>query len=240
LKWWDVIHFREQSVINLDVSAVRALCCSANLRWFAIISGQERLMMIDTDTGIEEELSYGDSVTAFTALALSADETTLVASATNHTIGVWKRVLGTQFSLHHTLTLPDDVGKLSALTLTPNGRILFAGCTVGDLVVCDLNERTFRRASGVHSDEVTSVTVVPNSGLVATTSLDQSVRLLDMSKLQPVAAFGGDSGMLCFTQYGRGRKVVVGEESGRVHFLDLLGFRSGRRRGTALGESDTE
>jgi WD40 repeat protein len=229
--WWDLTNNIAEGngeLAHWYGSTFRAICAGASLNWFAAVTAEGRLISTDVKRGSWDNLCESEPAKTFSKVALSGDEFTVAASAMDRTIVVLRRAPGSEgFSKRMAVSLDRDSGDVSALWLAEDGRMLFVGTNVGQVMAFDLEGSRRPQVHQMHSDEVSSVrTIGGGRGLVITTSLDQTMKVAS-SKLQVIAGFGGDSGIVCCTEYANDREFAAGEESGRVHFLDFrhLGTR---------------
>jgi hypothetical protein len=72
-----------------------------------------------------------------------------------------------------------------------------------------------------HSDWVNAVAVTPDGRKAVSSSDDQTLKVCDLERGEVIAAFTGDSPIICCAIGPDGVTIVAGESSGRVHFLRL-------------------
>ena len=132
----------------------------------------------------------------------------------------------------------DYHGERDARILGFDGRraVCMAGSMTGTLEVWDLrSSRTLSRLSRIfigapiHAD-VARVDEGFKSGFgfsadgkwVVSGGTDQMVKVWDVTTGEHLCTFTGDSALLCSAFTSTGRTIVVGEQSGRTHFLRLV------------------
>ena len=72
-----------------------------------------------------------------------------------------------------------------------------------------------------HTDWVSSIAVTPDGNLVISASDDNTLKVWDLETRQVIADFTGESSLECCAVAADGVHIIVGEASGRVHFLRL-------------------
>jgi WD40 repeat protein len=76
-----------------------------------------------------------------------------------------------------------------------------------------------------HSHGVNAVAITPDGKQVVSVSLDKTLKLWDLATREELVTFMGDGTMRSCNIAPDGATVVVGDVSGRVHFLRLEGLR---------------
>jgi WD40 repeat protein len=125
----------------------------------------------------------------------------------------------------HTLrTLEGHTGRVRAVAVTPDGRRALSGSSSSDytLRLWDLESgQTLRTLQG-HRSQVEAVAVTPDGRRAMSGSADKTLRLWDLESGEEIAIFTGEGRMLSCALTSDGRTIIVGDESGRVHFLRLV------------------
>jgi WD40 repeat protein len=75
-----------------------------------------------------------------------------------------------------------------------------------------------------HTDEVFDVVVTPNGQWAISVSGDQTLKVWNLSTQELVANFDGESPLRSCAIGLDGKTIIVGEHSGRIHFLCLQGL----------------
>ena len=73
-----------------------------------------------------------------------------------------------------------------------------------------------------HTESVWAVVVTPDGRRTVSVSNDHTLRLWDLESGDEIATFTGESGMHSCAVTSDGRRIVVGDALGRVHFLRLV------------------
>ncbi len=140
-------------------------------------------------------------------------------SASDKTLKVWNlRDQGEELR-----TLTGNMGKVNAVAVTPDGRQAVSASINGALKVWDLERGEELRTLTGHTSWVEAVAVTPDGQWAVSTSNDRTLKVWDIGESgKLVATFSGDSALTACAVAPDGT-IVVGEESGRVHFLRLEG-----------------
>ena len=73
-----------------------------------------------------------------------------------------------------------------------------------------------------HTQSVTAVMVIPNSLYLVSGSLDKTVKIWSLSTGECLHTFINDSPITAIAISPDGKKVIAGDEAGRLHFLELI------------------
>ena len=87
------------------------------------------------------------------------------------------------------------------------------------LKVVDIKSGQISYTLGSHNDRITSLIEIPNSQVVITASLDNSLIAWRLHDNNPLATFTGDSALLSCAIAEDKSTIVVGEQLGHLHFL---------------------
>lgn len=156
----------------------------------------------------------------------------LVLGSAEGTIHLWD--ISPASRLTERLVLNGHDAAISAVALAPTGgRIASSGglafATTADdgnrnaVLVWDINTITQVFALRGHTDTVTAAAFNPNGTLLATASLDKTVRLWDMSNGQQSIRIDADSGVTALAFSPDGALLAVGFEDGTTLALSLSG-----------------
>jgi len=113
-------------------------------------------------------------------------------------------------------------GGVHVVAVTPDGRHALSGSDDRTLRLWDLENGQCSRTFEGHTRGVHVVAITPEGRYALSGSDDRTLRLWDLESGQNIATFTGESGMMVCAATPNGRTIVVGDESGRVHFLQLV------------------
>jgi WD40 repeat protein len=120
-----------------------------------------------------------------------------------------------------------DPRTVTAVAMTPDGRRIIYGTEHQfegpDIRVWDLENGEKPLSLKGHTKNVNAVTITPNGRLMISASYDCTLRVWDLSSLEEIACFTGDSQFSCVVA-PYDATIVVGDALGEVHFLRLEGI----------------
>ncbi len=110
--------------------------------------------------------------------------------------------------------------------LTPDGKtIISAYDTWHEVWVWDAESGQLLYRMGRHTDWVNDVGTSPDGHFGFSISNDATLRVWDLANGAPVATFTGEGPLkTCAVFPGPGLTVIAGEETGRVHLLQLRNY----------------
>jgi WD40 repeat protein len=103
--------------------------------------------------------------------------------------------------------------------VTPDGGQAIWGSRDGSLKVWDLRTGQVRTLAG-HRGTVEAVAFAPEDGQAVSASIDHTVKVWNLETGAVVATFTCEAAAMCCTFAGE-RRIIAGDEWGRVHFLSL-------------------
>jgi WD40 repeat protein len=150
------------------------------------------------------------------ALAVAADCRTGVSGGEDATVRTWSLVDGTNRK-----TLRGHTDVVTAVAITPNGKQAVSASGFQDCTVRVWNISTGKqlRLLAGHTGYVIALEVTSDGQRVVSASLDATVRIWDLTSASCLAAFVGQSPILACKLAPDDRTIIVGERSGKVHFL---------------------
>jgi WD40 repeat protein len=73
-----------------------------------------------------------------------------------------------------------------------------------------------------HTSRVHAVALTPDGHLAISASKDCTLRVWELDNGREIAAFTGEAAILCCAVAPNGLTIIGGDESGHVHFLELI------------------
>nr|WP_284697391.1 hypothetical protein [Anabaena sp. CCAP 1446/1C] len=110
-----------------------------------------------------------------------------------------------------------------AVAISPNGKIAVSGSDDNTLKVWDLQQGTEISTLTGHHSFVRAVAITPDEKIAISASDDETLKAWDLEKGTEISTFIGESPLSCCVVSLNGLTIVVGEQSGRLHFLRLEG-----------------
>ncbi len=120
-------------------------------------------------------------------------------------------------------TLSGHGDSVRAVAGTPDGRRAISASGDHTCKVWDLAGGEDLHTLSGHGDSVRAVAVTPGGRRAISASGDHTCKVWDLVSGEEVATFTGESSILCCAVSPDGRTIVIGEQSGRVHFFRLEG-----------------
>ena len=179
-------------------------------------SGDRTLGLWDIGTGptIRQLECHTDWVWA---VAITPDGLRAVSASWDRTLRLWD--LRTGQTLH---SFEGHTSSVFALALTPDGCPAVSASADRTLRLWDLSTGQSLRSFEGHTDRVEAVAVTSDGLRAVSASSDRTLRLWDLESGEEITTFTGESDMVSCAVAPDGRTIVVGERSGRVHFLRLV------------------
>lgn len=151
------------------------------------------------------------------SLAFSPDGSVLASSGGDGTVILWdvaSRKSITQIAL-------EKGSPVLTVAFSPDGKTMVAGI-LNSIIVWDTftGEGLDQPFSG-HTDAVTSISFHPSSGILASGSVDQTIRLWDVASRQPLGRpLAGDSGNVYQVAFSPDGKMLASSHDGAVNLWD--------------------
>jgi WD40 repeat protein len=131
-----------------------------------------------------------------------------------HTLKVWDLE-----SRQELRTLRGHTHPVYAVAVTPDGKQVVCGSADYTLKVWDLASGQELRSLSAHTSGVNSVALTPDGKQAISASSDETVRVWDLERAV-IATFTCDASAFSCA-FAAERRIVAGDNSGRVHFLSL-------------------
>ncbi len=186
-----------------------------------VISGGNdgRCIVWDLATGQEVFTLSGHSDNV-NALAVTPDGTRVISGGDVGICIVWDLSTGKKV---HTLREHNDNGLAVAVAVTGDGTRVISASVIQTCKVWDLaTGREVQTLIG-HGGWVRAVAVTGN-GTRAISAEDETCKVWDLASGEVVATFTGESPISCCAVSPDCQTIIIGEYSGRVHFLRLEGI----------------
>jgi WD40 repeat protein len=213
LKVWDLASGRELRTLTGHRRGVNAVAVTPDGQHVVSASSDQTLKVWDLASGRELRTLTGHRSHVM-AVALTPDGQQAVSASDDWTLKVWDLPGGQELR-----TIAGHSG-VATVAVTPDGQQAVSASNDRTLKVWDLSSgRELRTLTG-HDDVVRPVAVTPDGQQVVSVSRDQTLRVWDLATGTVIATFTCDAAVWCCA-VTCDRKIVAGDESGRLHFLQL-------------------
>jgi WD40 repeat protein len=217
LKVWDLETGRELHTLTGHSGGISGVAMSVDGRRAVSASHDHTLKVWDLETGCELRTLTGHSGVV-NSVAVSADGRRCL-SASGKTLKVWDLEARPPYGAA-LRTFSGHSAAVRALAVTWDGRRAVSTSEDKTLKVWDMETgRELRTLTG-YSDDVNGAAVSGDGQRATSASADQTLKVWDLETGTVIATFTCDSEALCCAFAGD-RKIVAGDASGRVHFLQL-------------------
>ncbi|XP_058061531.1 protein valois [Anopheles bellator] len=200
-------------------------------RWAGSLCGWESA----DDIGHEDRLSFGRQCEGFvTAMSYTKDDMLFVVASDRGAIELWSTgnaLHGPGYSLYQVDHRHENIGAVTAMDIfRGTDRTVISGSTDGCLKLWDYGEGDLHSSQTMHCAHTGPITEVATdtnrSSLAVTCSQDRSALQWDFRQLKPATALheGHDAAFstICWADEANWNQLVaVGDEAGRVHFIDV-------------------
>jgi len=148
-------------------------------------------------------------------VAMGADGWRAVSASEDQTLKVWDLETGRELR-----TLVGHSAEVNGVVVSADGRRAVSASGDETLKVWDLKTGRELQTLAGHSGAVYGVAVSADGQRAVSASGDHTLKVWDLETGAVVATFTCDAAALCCAFAGD-RRIVAGDESGRVHFLSL-------------------
>jgi WD40 repeat protein len=215
LKVWDLETRCELRTLAGHSHWVRGVTVSPDGRRAVSASEDETLKVWDLETGRELGTLAGHSA-GVNGVAVSADGRRAVSASDDQTLKVWDLETGRELR-----TLASHSAPVYGVAVSADGRHAVSASWDKTLKVWDMETGRKLRTLAGHSGSVRSVAVSADGRRAVSASFDRTLKVWDLETGAIVTTFTCDAEARCCAFAGD-RRIVAGDESGRVHFLKLV------------------
>jgi WD40 repeat protein len=153
------------------------------------------------------------------AVAVTPNDKQVISGSSDNTLKVWNLETGEEL-----FTLKGHNDWVNAIAVTPNGKQVISGSDDNTLKIWNLETGEELFTLNGHNASVRAVAVTPNDKQVISGSSDETLKVWNLETGEVVTTFTGEGSIYCCTVAPDGVTIVVGEVSGRLHFLRLEGI----------------
>uniref|UniRef100_A0A8J6ZM29 PQQ-binding-like beta-propeller repeat protein n=1 Tax=Desmonostoc muscorum LEGE 12446 TaxID=1828758 RepID=A0A8J6ZM29_DESMC len=218
LKVWNLATGEKLFTLTGHSDSVNAIAVTPNGQQVISASLDSTLKVWNLATG-EELFTLTGHSDWVNAVAVTPNGQQVISASRDRTIKVWNLATGEEL-----FTLTGHSYLVNAIAVTPNGQQVISASNDDTLKVWNLatGEELFTLTG--HSDWVNAVAVTPNGQQVISASNDGILKVWNLATGEVIATFTGDSPIYSCAVAPDGMTIVVGDSSGKVHFLRLEGM----------------
>jgi WD40 repeat protein len=151
------------------------------------------------------------------AVAATTDGRHAISGSYDRTLRLWDLESGQTIR-----TLEGHTDAVYAVVVTLDGRCAVSASHDKTLRVWDVESGQMLRPLEGHTDPVNAMAVTPDGRRALSASWDKTLRVWDLESGKEIASFTGDYRMLSCAIVPNGPAIVAGDESGQVHFLEIV------------------
>jgi len=214
LKVWDLETGRELRTLAGHSGGVNGVALSEDGRRAISASDDKSLKVWDLENGRELRTLRGHS-RGLRGVAVSRDGRHAVSASSDRTLKVWDVETGRELR-----ALAGHRDLVNGVAVSGDGRHAVSASDDETLKVWDLEIGCELGSLAGHAGRVRSVAMSGDGRLAVSASDDKTVRVWDLETGALLATFTCDATLRCCAISGA-RRIVAGDEAGRVHFLSL-------------------
>lgn len=184
-----------------------------------LVCGSEdtSVKILDRQTGTELNALYGHAAW-ITAVALTPDGKQAISASHDHTLKIWDMETGRE--LH---TLSGHLNVVASVVIFPDGKRAISTSWDHTLKIWDLATGQELRTLSGHGGAVNAVSLTLDGKYAISASAEYTLHLWNLETGAVVARFNGDGLLTSCAVTPDGKTILAGEQSGRLHFLRLIG-----------------
>jgi WD40 repeat protein len=148
-----------------------------------------------------------------------SDKPLTILASHNKILKVWDLESGTELQ-----TLNGHTDSITAVAVTPDGRLAVSASQDATLKVWNLKSGRELHTLHGHTDSITAVAVTPNGRLAVSASQDAALKVWDLESGIVLASFNGDGWFRACAFAQDGMTIIASEKLERIHFLRLEGL----------------
>ncbi|MCA2656075.1 WD40 repeat domain-containing protein [Microcystis sp. M061S2] len=213
-----IANFRE-NLVNLMFYSINTVTASDGTK--VAISRDKTIKVWDLGTG-KELLTLSGHQNPINSLVISLDGTKIISGCQEGIIKVWDLSTGKEL-----LTLNSRQQGIDLLAITSDCKKIVFIATFRTIKVWDLDTAKELLTFNSHHSTISSLTITPNNQYVISSGLDSSgldttIKIWDLDTGECLTSLVNDCPIICCAIYPDSKKLIAGDEAGRLHFLELI------------------
>lgn len=212
---WDLRASTQICILSSHSESVVAAALTPDGKRAVLSCRDNSLELWDLDLATKLKRLTGHAAPVL-AVALTPDGTRALSASLDQTMKLWDLQTG---KVVHTLTGHFD--SILSVAITADGTRALSASIDQRIKLWDLRTGEEILSMAGHSDAVWSVAVTADGTHALSASIDQTLKLWDLATGLPVVTFIGDWPMRTCAISPEGDVIAAGDQSGRLHFLQL-------------------
>jgi len=219
IKVWDIESGEELLTLEGHTDKVNAVTVTPDSRYGISVSDDKTLGIWDIKNGKGlRTLKLKGHANWVNAVAVTPDGRCAISASGDSTLKVWDIKNGEELR-----TLRGHTNEINAVAVTPDGRCAISASDDSTLKVWDIERGDELRTLKDHTGPVRVVVVTLDGRYTLSTSDDMVLKVWDIESGKLIASFSGAAYLTACAISPDGVAIVLGEASGRVHLLRLMG-----------------
>ena len=200
---WDIKLEIVRKVIELDNEISLLIASSSNSDYIAIATDTAKIYIYDIKTF--EKLRTIFCTSQFTSLAIAPDRTTLGVASRNGVLTLWNMKSGSRI-----VSYDNDETHVSstAIDFDPKGGTFATGYN-GQLIIRDIDKSIKYMNRIGHIDKVLSIAYSPDGRILASSSLDCTIKIWDVKSNKVLQTFRGHDDWVYFLIFSHDGKYLA-------------------------------
>lgn len=215
LRIWDSMTGAEVAVLRGHTGYVRGVC---------VLPGSQEIASVGNDGAIRfwnlnNIAELGRTVGHFSkinSLTVSSDGKYAVSCARDKTLRIWNTQTGDQIAV-----LAGHASQVNTAAISSDNRIIVSGSDDTTVRVWNLEDGQERHVLRGHTGKVQAVLISPDNKRAISIGNDSRIIVWDLLTGAKVAWFIGDSYLTSVQITPDGKRLIVGERTGSIHFLQI-------------------
>jgi hypothetical protein len=162
--------------------------------------------------------TFTGHTSAVQACAFSLDGHLALSTSNDRTLRLWEVATGESVR-----TFTGHTSGVEGCAFSPDGQLLLSTSFNGTLRLWEVATGESVRTFTGHTSGVTACAFSPDGRLALSASWDQTLRLWKVATGTEMTHWRTDTGLVCCAWSSDPQQLLAGDESGGVHFLELVG-----------------
>lgn len=213
---WDIDSGTKRATMSGHTLGVVSVAVTPDGTRAISASSDKSVRVWDIESGAELQTITGHTGW-INAVTVTADGSRIVTASEDSSIKVWDSASGAEI-----FTLRGHENEVVAIATTPDDKYIVSASGDKTLRIWDLRTGTALDVLSACSRWVNAIAITPDGNRLVAVSSEKYAEVWDISARKRLVRFTGDSAMLCCTANLSDDRVVVGDTSGRVLFLQFM------------------